>query len=445
MVCGADDGRCDSPRCENQVQDGDETDVDCGGATCATRCAPGERCVEDDGFGNFTVYASENCQDRTGANTVCSEVDGTCAEPSCFDDLPNQGETDRDCGGPCLDEGLRCAQGQGCALDIDCVLGSLEIGTAGSSGDPAGFVPIPALTLSDIMPSIELDDPVLSNHLEGACLDMLQGPCATDRSLVYRYRYARCGQTSGSCEVFEEYDSYSCSRDAEPARCAEEAGAQPPIETLECGFQRECDVVEKRFVYVPAPGDYECVQQACTLKAEARSYPYQLSNSSELDCSATRLVEPVLTLTSTECARSTPCAYGTKVVTTSECRPGSRSRQEVDTMVECTNAETGIDGNPCGPDQCRGVGGNARVESGRCRRDSRRFERDYAIERGLSRCEAGECALNWARVRTDTLGRSRSNTCDTTPEENAPPRNLSFPADHCDGSVCKDYRSYTCP
>ncbi|EDM76080.1 putative lipoprotein [Plesiocystis pacifica SIR-1] len=67
--------------CDNGEQDGDETDVDCGGS-CAP-CDNGGGCMED-----------TDC-----ASLYCDE--GTCAEASCEDGVQNQGEASVDCGGPC--------------------------------------------------------------------------------------------------------------------------------------------------------------------------------------------------------------------------------------------------------------------------------------------------------------------------------------------------------
>jgi hypothetical protein len=62
----------------------------------------------------------------TGADTdvVTTDVDtfiDTTGEPgTCFDEAQNQNETDLDCGGVCVAQGLQCPQGGGCDLDDDC-------------------------------------------------------------------------------------------------------------------------------------------------------------------------------------------------------------------------------------------------------------------------------------------------------------------------------------
>ncbi len=93
-VCAG--GICAAPSCVDTVQNGVETDVDCGGA-CAP-CAPGLVC-----------NTAADCQ-----SSVCAG--GACQFPSCFDAVKNGTETDVDCGGACGP----CAPGKGCASALDC-------------------------------------------------------------------------------------------------------------------------------------------------------------------------------------------------------------------------------------------------------------------------------------------------------------------------------------
>jgi len=89
------------------AKDGDETDVDCGGASAA-RCADGKRC-----------QASTDC-----ASGACA-ADGTCAAPSPTDGVKNGDETDVDCGGSTA---TKCAPAKGCKAHADCVLGACREG-----------------------------------------------------------------------------------------------------------------------------------------------------------------------------------------------------------------------------------------------------------------------------------------------------------------------------
>ena len=92
--------------CANGIQDGDETDVDCGGS-CPARCGDGDGCADGD-----------DCD-----SGVCAD-DGTCAPPACDDGVQNGDETGVDCGGSCP----ACDDGRGCNEPSDCASGVCEDG-----------------------------------------------------------------------------------------------------------------------------------------------------------------------------------------------------------------------------------------------------------------------------------------------------------------------------
>ena len=68
------------PTCTDKLQNGDESDVDCGGATCPA-CAHLKKCNK-----------SGDC-----LSGVCDK--GICQKPSCSDKVQNGDESDVDCGG----------------------------------------------------------------------------------------------------------------------------------------------------------------------------------------------------------------------------------------------------------------------------------------------------------------------------------------------------------
>jgi len=110
LVC---DTVCQDPTCSDGVTNGGETDTDCGGATICSACADGESCAND-----------EDCE-----SLVC---DGAkCAAPSCSDGVLNGDETDIDCGGAC---GL-CPYGAGCAAATDCAQNTCDTGTCACPAD----------------------------------------------------------------------------------------------------------------------------------------------------------------------------------------------------------------------------------------------------------------------------------------------------------------------
>jgi hypothetical protein len=73
-------GLCVQPTCSDNIQNGDETDVDCGGVDCPP-CADGQLC-----------QFPSDCQ-----SGVCPV--GICEAPTCSDGVQNQDETGIDCGG----------------------------------------------------------------------------------------------------------------------------------------------------------------------------------------------------------------------------------------------------------------------------------------------------------------------------------------------------------
>ncbi len=151
--CDTVNGICvtaDTPTCTDRAQNQDETDIDCGGATCEG-CGVGARCVGNDdcrsGMCNAGTCEPEpgTCTDamqnqdetdvdcggaacpacgvgqRCGAGSDCSTGfcdGGRCApmSASCSDGVQNGTETDVDCGGSCGP----CMDGQGCASAADC-------------------------------------------------------------------------------------------------------------------------------------------------------------------------------------------------------------------------------------------------------------------------------------------------------------------------------------
>jgi hypothetical protein len=99
-----------SSHCDDNVQDGDETDVDCGGS-----CAPcwfAQRClVQAD-----CSATAPGCDAALGG-CACDAVSLTCVADACVDHTKDAQETDVDCGGV---ECSRCAAGSSCAIDFDC-------------------------------------------------------------------------------------------------------------------------------------------------------------------------------------------------------------------------------------------------------------------------------------------------------------------------------------
>ena len=102
---------CAAPAANDGIKNGTETGVDCGGAapTNAPRCVVGGTCA---------------------ATTDCDAVlctGGVCQPPSHGDGIKNGNETGPDCGGP--DAINRCGEGVGCAATTDCDARKCSAGT----------------------------------------------------------------------------------------------------------------------------------------------------------------------------------------------------------------------------------------------------------------------------------------------------------------------------
>jgi hypothetical protein len=90
---------CAPPRCTDGVLDGNETSVDCGGA--CPPCALGVACRVD-----------QDC-----ASTACDAISLICVANQCSDHHQDGHETDLDCGGGACSP---CALGQHCTVEVDC-------------------------------------------------------------------------------------------------------------------------------------------------------------------------------------------------------------------------------------------------------------------------------------------------------------------------------------
>ncbi|PKN45126.1 MAG: hypothetical protein CVU59_09930 [Deltaproteobacteria bacterium HGW-Deltaproteobacteria-17] len=104
------DNRCSTPICSDAWVNGDETDLNCGGGTCPA-CANGLDCL-----------VRSDC-----ASSVCLGL--VCQVPTCSDSTQNAYETDVDCGGFTCD---RCADGLGCLQHSDCDSGFCDGGFCGA-------------------------------------------------------------------------------------------------------------------------------------------------------------------------------------------------------------------------------------------------------------------------------------------------------------------------
>jgi len=87
---------CQTPSCSDAAQNGDESDVDCGGSCPA--CPAGAMCG-----------SPGDCQSAVCTGSICQA-------PTCSDGVQNGDESDVDCGGSCPG----CSAGGGCIVAGDC-------------------------------------------------------------------------------------------------------------------------------------------------------------------------------------------------------------------------------------------------------------------------------------------------------------------------------------
>ena len=108
---------CQAPTSTDGVQNGNETDVDCGGA------------------GNPACASGKDCKVRSDCSSdVCTG--GKCVTPVCNDGAMNGMETGIDCGGP---DCPRCGDDQGCKTGDDCTDGVCADVGAGLQCQPPSY------------------------------------------------------------------------------------------------------------------------------------------------------------------------------------------------------------------------------------------------------------------------------------------------------------------
>jgi hypothetical protein len=102
-----DSGNCSAPSCTDGVENQRETDIDCGGNSCE-RCDNDKKCKYD-----------SDCRSWLCSSEVCLE------RGACNDNIKNGSETDIDCGG---DGCGKCTHGKRCGVNSDCLSGLCSLG-----------------------------------------------------------------------------------------------------------------------------------------------------------------------------------------------------------------------------------------------------------------------------------------------------------------------------
>lgn len=186
--------RCAPPTCNDEILNGFETDVDCGGPDCSEKCEPSEGCFED-----------SDCKSK-----ICDE-NKKCTTPSCDDGVQNGLETHPDCNDGNICTVDSCSNETGCSFSpLNC---DDENGCTDDSCDP---------------------------NMEGGCIsDYNTNPCDDDDECTV-------GDTcsEGSCEgsVKECFDGNECTDDLCDSDV--EGGCVFPFNTEGCDDGNACTVAD---------------------------------------------------------------------------------------------------------------------------------------------------------------------------------------------------------
>ncbi len=233
-----------APSCDDEVKNGQETDIDCGGPDCSP-CGSGKVCD-----------VARDC-----TSEVCRQ--GVCAPPECNDGVLNGQETDVDCGGP--DCG-GCKSELECDVDDDCLSRNCPDGTC----------------VYDDCDVVTCDSD--QSCYRGICYDSCDASMVCDEdSRCYRAQHcapsdcAQVGCADGeSCSQGICYPACSTGEDCEEGTCTEgscvvpicEDGLQNGEETsVDCGGP-DCSPCEGG---ASCEDDSDCQNQTCLEGACAAS------------------------------------------------------------------------------------------------------------------------------------------------------------------------------
>ena len=155
--------------CGNNIQDRDETDVDCGGAQCG-KCANWKMCTEAADCISGVCDETHHCvAGGCKTDTDCAENGGTC-DPvrgtcvSCSDGEKNGTETDIDCGGSCE---KKCAKDQKCSVSGDCESGVCNGGVC--VGEKPDVISPESLVINEVLGAVDANRKFLYNDNAAPC------------------------------------------------------------------------------------------------------------------------------------------------------------------------------------------------------------------------------------------------------------------------------------
>ncbi len=188
-----------SASCTDTVKNGAETDIDCGGGTCAT-CGNGKVCILP------SDCTSANCVANAAGTRTCQAA----ASASCTDTVKNGAETDIDCGGGTC---AACGNGKVCILPADCTSANCVANAAGTRTCQAAAS---ASCTDTVKNGAETD------------IDCGGGTCAT------------CGNGK-LCNLASDCTSANCVANAAGTRTCQAAASASCTDTVKNGAETDID------------------------------------------------------------------------------------------------------------------------------------------------------------------------------------------------------------
>ncbi len=417
--------RCISAACADGLQNGTETDIDCGGADCPA-CDVGQACDSDvectslnclDGVLCVAPTCEDGIRNQGEGGTDCGgtspcgycEVDDPCSEgldcasgvcaadsslasvcqpPRCDDNVLNGDETDRDCGGSCPG----CATGRDCDdSDANCV--SLNCGDDGSCVAPSCADNVQNQGEADVdcggpCPSCPSGTPCLDDDScrSGVCVETCQEPTCEDEvrngdesgvdcggPTTAALVCPRCGRgdtctSESDCETTPDVLVCTAAGTCDDSSCLD--GALGGTETdVDCGgpdCSTDCDTGERCLV------ENDCVSRICSgspLACQAPSCEDTVKNGDETDpdCGGP------------DCS---PCGDGANCEVDSDCESLVCNSSNTCSAATCFDLSRNQDESDvdCGGPHCAGCSAGAPCSS------------DFDCRSGM--CEEGLCAAS---------------------------------------------------
>ncbi len=337
------DGDCVAASCGDNVKNGDETDLDCGGS--CSGCAPGKSCGAN---ADCALPASGKC------------TSGKCAAASCSDGIQNGNESDIDCGGSCGG----CALTKSCGSNTDCVLPGSGKCSGGKCIAPtcADGVQNGNETDVDCGGSCPADCPVGSGCT--ASTDCALSACVTGKCTGV------CVPGSTQCSTVGAGGVSTCGADgtfgapvacANSQTCAGGACVACPTGQMDCDGKASTGC--EKFVNMPDSCGKTCATVVCSTAnamptctagvcgVSACSSGYGDCGGTNDGCETNLFVNGAC---GTTCANRTPCAQPSPTCVQGSC--ACPAGNTVTNGVCCPNGQTG----------CNGACVNLQTDNGNC-------------------------------------------------------------------------------